>query len=410
VCGLSYQKGPPAGARYRRAAMTRTAFRDLSNTPQRGLPIRQQKPGLQPCKSHQQPPPGAAWCNAIAFSSREGQLANQSPARGAGAVQLQPSRCSAGATSKDPLSLLAPLERSPAATPWGQELVRQQQQFNGALVRDFRRISAATASLAPASPAASSLNATQSALESCIRELDGIMPNLSTSDASLVEKSATASPLERSASFSSSHPEWIALLQASPAVGGSFAAEAHARGAVIPSPDPPTAISAEAEQGRRIGKSLPIAAIEDLGASPCSDSVDAQPSLARKSDGHLAAWQRSSSQSASPATSAAQDTDRAVATLGNAMQRLQKELSLLGQELKARPSDCSPASSCALEGAQLASSVSLVVWPGSPCQTPRRHSPAGGAATSEHDSWRILSPGDATAGRRATSGLFLPRL
>jgi hypothetical protein len=390
--------------------MTRTAFRDLSNTPQRGLPIRQQKPGLQPCKSHQQPPPGAAWCNAIAFSSREGQLANQSPARGAGAVQLQPSRCSAGATSKDPLSLLAPLERSPAATPWGQELVRQQQQFNGALVRDFRRISAATASLAPASPAASSLNATQSALESCIRELDGIMPNLSTSDASLVEKSATASPLERSASFSSSHPEWIALLQASPAVGGSFAAEAHARGAVIPSPDPPTAISAEAEQGRRIGKSLPIAAIEDLGASPCSDSVDAQPSLARKSDGHLAAWQRSSSQSASPATSAAQDTDRAVATLGNAMQRLQKELSLLGQELKARPSDCSPASSCALEGAQLASSVSLVVWPGSPCQTPRRHSPAGGAATSEHDSWRILSPGDATAGRRATSGLFLPRL
>ena len=407
---MSYQKGPPAGARYRRAAMTRTAFRDLSNTPQRGLPIRQQKPGLQPCKSHQQPPPGAAWCNAIAFSSREGQLANQSPARGAGAVQLQPSRCSAGATSKDPLSLLAPLERSPAATPWGQELVRQQQQFNGALVRDFRRISAATASLAPASPAASSLNATQSALESCIRELDGIMPNLSTSDASLVEKSATASPLERSASFSSSHPEWIALLQASPAVGGSFAAEAHARGAVIPSPDPPTAISAEAEQGRRIGKSLPIAAIEDLGASPCSDSVDAQPSLARKSDGHLAAWQRSSSQSASPATSAAQDTDRAVATLGNAMQRLQKELSLLGQELKARPSDCSPASSCALEGAQLASSVSLVVWPGSPCQTPRRHSPAGGAATSEHDSWRILSPGDATAGRRATSGLFLPRL
>ena len=402
-------KGPPAGARYRRAAMTRTAFRDLSNTPQRGLPIRQQKSGvLQPCKSHQQQPPGALWCNALT-ASREGQLANQSPARGAGAVQLQPSRCSAGATSKDPLSLLAPLERSPAAaTPRGQELVRQQQQFNGALVRDFRRISAATAGLAPVSPAASSLNATQSALESCIRELDCIMPNLSTSDASLVEKSATASPLERNASFSSSHPEWIALLQASPAGGGSFAAEAHARGAVIPSPDPPTAMSAEVEKGRRIGKSLPIAAIEDIGASPCSDSVDAQPSLARKSEGHLAAWQRSSSQSASPATCSAQDTDRAVATLGDAMQRLQKELSLLGQELKARPSNsaaCSPASSCALEGAQLASNVSLVVWPGSPCLTPRRHSPAGGAASSEHDSWRILSPGDVTAGRRATSGM-----
>jgi hypothetical protein len=389
--------------------MTRTAFRDLSNTPQRGLPIRHQKSGvLQPCKSHQQQPPGAAWCNALT-ASREGQLANQSPAQGAGAVQLQPSRCSAGATSKDPLSLLAPLERSPAAaTPRGQELVRQQQQFNGALVRDFRRISAATAGLAPASPAASSLNATQSALESCIRELDGIMPNLSTSDASLVEKSATASPLERNASFSSSHPEWIALLQVSPAGGSSFAAEAHARGAVIPSPDPPTAMSAEAEQGRRIGKSLPIAAIEDMGASPCSDSVDAQPSLARKSEGHLAAWQCSSSQSASPATCSAQDTDRAVATLGDAMQRLQKELSLLGQELKARPSAsaaCSPASSCALEGAQLASDVSLVVWPGSPCPTPRRHSPAGGAASSEHDSWRILSPGDVTACRRATSGL-----
>jgi hypothetical protein len=59
---------------------------------------------------------------------------------------------------------------------------------------------------------------------------------------------------------------------------------------------PPGELSAEAEQGWRIGKSPPIAVIEDLGASPCSDSVDAQPSLAHKSDGHLAAWQRSSSQ------------------------------------------------------------------------------------------------------------------
>jgi len=385
--------------------MTRAAFRDLSNTPQRGLPIRQHKPGVLQPKSQQQPQQQpqqqqrqAAWCHS---------LANPSPALGVGAVQLQPSAGSAGSASsqvarlrfsggtpgenapplsaQDPLSLLAPVSRSPpGVSPARHDLQGQQQQQNGALVRDFRRISAATASLAPASPA-ETLNATQSALESCIRELDGIMPNLSTSDASLVEESATASPFEKSAvAYSPAQTEEIAVAHASPVSCGWFPAASNARGAVIPSPDPPPPLSAEAEQGRLVGKSLPLTVHEDVGASPCSGSVDAQqPSLARKSDGHQAA-RRSSALSAA-SLGAQHDTDKAVATLGDAMHRLQKELSLLGQELKTpRPSAvCSPASSSALnsELALAESNASLVVWPGSPCSTPRRHGPAGAASS-----------------------------
>jgi hypothetical protein len=166
--------------------MTRAAFRDLSNTPQRGLAIRQQKPGLGGVLQQKSVPQrhgqGSPWCNA---------LANPSPA-GVGAVQLQPSHPgSAGGqvvrlkfsgtpsensqqngpqqqqndfSAQDPLSLLAPVACT-SVSPAAHDLNRQQQQQqNGAKVRDFRRISSTLSSLAPASPAPS-LNATQSALE-----------------------------------------------------------------------------------------------------------------------------------------------------------------------------------------------------------------------------------------------------
>jgi hypothetical protein len=132
--------------------MTRAAFRDLSNTPQR-LNVRQQhaaqKPGsgLQPQKQAPQQAAGR-WCNA---------LANPSPVFGSsvGSVQLQPSAGSSQGqisrlqlepnaqhqqNAKDPLSLLAPAPRT-STSPYPNDLQQQQQQFNGALVRDFRRAS-----------------------------------------------------------------------------------------------------------------------------------------------------------------------------------------------------------------------------------------------------------------------------
>lgn len=162
--------------------MTRAAFRDLSNTPQRGLAIRQQKPGQpggvlhQKSVSQQRQGQGSPWCNA---------LANPSPA-GVGAVQLQPSHGSSSGQvlrlkfsgtpcenspppqqqndCRDPLSLLAPVTRT-SVSPDAHELKLQQQEQNGEMVRNFRRISCTLSSLAPASSPAPSLNATQSALE-----------------------------------------------------------------------------------------------------------------------------------------------------------------------------------------------------------------------------------------------------
>jgi len=372
--------------------MTRAAFRDLSNTPQR-LNVRQQhaaqKPGsgLQPQKQAPQQAAGR-WCNA---------LANPSPVFGSsvGSVQLQPSAGSSQGqisrlqlepnaqhqqSAKDPLSLLAPAPRT-STSPYPNDLQQQQQQFNGALVRDFRRASGVDAPnlrppnlRSPPSPA-ESLDATHSALESCIRELDGILPNFSAVSRG-IDRSATASPPARTTlSYSPSH--------------------------VGPADSNASALDVSANVSRQLltGPVEEEARSSRLPAVPQhmsdANSAGPQPTLARKSAG----------MSVSPASAhtvhrssidSQHDTDKAVATLGDAMIRLQQELSMLGQELR-QPAPAVQASPWGKElegqapgGEELGVSASLVVWPGSTCKTPRH---ASKALDATHDSWRILSPG-----------------
>jgi hypothetical protein len=241
--------------------------------------------------------------------------------------------------------------------------------------RNFRNIPSALSSFFPVSTSpASSFNGTQSALESCIRELDGI------SDASIVDKYAIASPQLKIGFTSSSllcSPHAAALDSSSAGQnniltgGASSALEAsptfNAFDNIIPS-------------SPRVLQASPAAASK---LSPSSYAL-LQPhraALARKSEGLNESGHRRAS-SASSASSNTQrnsllaahdtssnktvssvhthsDTDRAVATLGDAMQRLQvleyliflasdflnlkrthfserlqTELKLLGQELR----------------------------------------------------------------------------
>ena len=354
--------------------MTRTALRDLSNTPQRGLAIRHERGldggggVLQPSFQKQ-----AAWAVASV-----------------GAVKINFSDMPCGNTyaygstspkHRDPLSLLAPVAhtmRSPAA----HELKLQQQQQNVSLVRDFRRVSAVAASLSPPSPAET--NATQSALESCIATLDNLMPNLSATlgDASLVDQSATASPQSRTAlTYSAScvegastntRPERMDVGQRSLATEESLA-QAHAS-----SPFP-------------IQLNLSNAVVSPALRSPATIVP------ARKSEGFHTSRRSNLEITLTPTHGAQYDTDKAVATLGDAMLRLQKELNMLGHELRT-PAPSTTASLLPSPSAQRDSSVdgasaSLVVWPGSGCKTPRE-SAAMEDDTREQDSWRILSPGD----------------
>jgi hypothetical protein len=179
-----------------RSEMTRAALRDVSNTPKRGLAIQQTKPGAGFGVVKTAHP----WCNS---------LANPSPVfSDRGAIHQQPSTsCSNGQGTmlkfsvmpcenvpprsldkdRDPLSLLAPISPSVVASPDGLDMHLQQLQQkndrakNETKFRNFRNIPSALSSFFPVSTSpASSFNGTQSALESCIRELDGI------SDASIV--------------------------------------------------------------------------------------------------------------------------------------------------------------------------------------------------------------------------------
>ena len=316
--------------------MTRAAFRDLSNTPQR-VNIRQHaahKPGSGAVVPQQKSAHAAAgrWCSV---------LANPSPAFGSnvGSVQLQPSagsskelgdtrslnaqpqERSSSSSAKDPLALLAPAVHAGTSASHGPYNLQQQlQQHNEALVRDFRRASGlAAANLRPPSPV-ESLNATQSALESCIRELDGIMPNFSA-----LERSATATPPPRTTlSYSPSH---LASAQASLAaehLSSPGAALAQEASTISPSGNPQH---------------------ESNAASAGEAGLALQPTLARKSAGTTAspppgepgAGQRASTESHRGSIDSQRDTDKAVATLGDAMLRLQKELSMLGQELRNPP-------------------------------------------------------------------------
>jgi hypothetical protein len=202
--------------------------------------------------------------------------------------------------------------------------------------RNFRNIPSALSSFFPVSTSpASSFNGTQSALESCIRELDGI------SDASIVDKYAIASPQLKIGFTSSSllcSPHAAALDSSSAGQnniltgGASSALEAsptfNAFDNIIPS-------------SPRVLQASPAAASK---LSPSSYAL-LQPhraALARKSEGLNESGHRRASSASSNTqrnsllathdTSSTKtvssvhthsDTDRAVATLGDAMQRLQ---------------------------------------------------------------------------------------
>ena len=319
--------------------MTRAALRDLSNTPQR-LNIRQHKAdaGNAGKQQHQQGVTAqgqwkGAWPDKplaepetvlsdyplsrdLSFPSAYGRVPRSKDG--------QPMQ-----HNKDPLSLLAPIEKRPY-TADSNNLMQHQQQENEALVREIRRISCASAGLRASPPFSSpSLNGTQSALNSCIRELDDILPHFSEashgaglqsrlSDASLVD--CTASPMPTTSSLAYS-PESAQTALEDLSSAASLARKASS-----------WQVRARPQDGvlnasRAILSPDPVAQASAASASSILSLVPPSIQRARKSDVESIC---SNSMQCTPLSnsidSTHQDTDKAVALLGNAMHRLHKSL------------------------------------------------------------------------------------